>query len=102
VGIGTSIFMIAVGAILYFAVNADVSRQAAVVGLVHFAAVSGAFVLAEGIETKAEQVMVQRLGVTLGQGYHLGRPASVEAWTRHPVITPTVRPTNVISILKEA
>jgi EAL domain-containing protein (putative c-di-GMP-specific phosphodiesterase class I) len=59
-------------------VNADVSRQAVIVGLVHFAAMSGALVLAEGIETSAEQETVQRLGVTLGQGYHLGRPAPVE------------------------
>jgi len=61
-------------------VNADLSRQAVVVGLVHFAAVSGAFVLAEGIETQAEQETVQRLGVTLGQGYLLGRPAPIESW----------------------
>ncbi len=61
-------------------VNADVSRQALIVGFVHFAAVSGALVLAEGIETAAEQQTVQRLGVTLAQGYHLARPAPVEAW----------------------
>ena len=52
-------------------VNADVSRQALIVGLVHFGAVSGAQVLAEGLETEAEQETVQRLGVTLGQGYRL-------------------------------
>ena len=61
-------------------VNADVSRQALIVGFVHFAAVSGALVLAEGIETAAEQQTVHRLGVTLAQGYHLARPAPVEAW----------------------
>jgi len=61
-------------------VNADVSRQALIVGFVHFAAVSGALVLAEGIETAGEQQTVQRLGVTLAQGYHLARPAPVEAW----------------------
>ena len=60
--------------------NADVSRQALVVGLVHFAAVSGAVVLAEGIETEAEQETVERLGVTLGQGYRLARPAPIEEW----------------------
>ncbi len=65
--------------------NADVSRQALVVGLVHFAAVSGAVVLAEGIETEAEQETVERLGVTLGQGYRLARPAPIEEWAR---ITP--------------
>jgi EAL domain-containing protein (putative c-di-GMP-specific phosphodiesterase class I) len=83
-------------------VNADVARQAVVVGLVHFAEVSGAFVLAEGIETEAEQETVQRLGVTLGQGYRLGRPAMVEAWSQHHVVAPTVRPANVISMRKRA
>ena len=61
-------------------VNADVSRQALIVGFVHFAAVSGALVLAEGIETAAEQQTVQRLGVTLAQGYYLARPAQIDAW----------------------
>ena len=70
-------------------VNADVSRQALVVGLVHFAAVSGAEVLAEGIETQAELDTVQRLGVTLGQGYLLARPAPIEAWTQS---TPWAQP----------
>ncbi len=69
-------------------VNADPSRQALIVGFVHFAAVSGALVLAEGIETAAEQQMVQRLGVTLGQGYHLARPARVEAWDHDAVADP--------------
>ncbi|HEV7603487.1 MAG TPA: EAL domain-containing protein, partial [Candidatus Limnocylindrales bacterium] len=58
-----------------------ISRQALIVGMVHFAAVSGALVLAEGIETEAEQATVERLGVSLGQGYHLARPAPIEAWT---------------------
>lgn len=69
-------------------VNADVSRQALIVGFVHFAAVSGALVLAEGIETAAEQQTVQRLGVTLGQGYHLARPASAETWQADVVADP--------------
>ncbi|MFL5679167.1 MAG: EAL domain-containing protein [Chloroflexota bacterium] len=62
-------------------VNADVSRQALIVGLVHFGAMSGALVLAEGIETEAEQATAQRLGITLGQGYRLARPAPIEHWT---------------------
>ena len=47
-------------------------------GLVHFAARTGSQVIAEGIETEAERAMVAELGVTLGQGYLLARPASVE------------------------
>jgi len=82
-------------------VNANLSRQAVVVGLVHFAAVSGAFVLAEGIETQAELETVQRLGVTLGQGYHLGRPAPVESWSEFPVLH-GVGSTNLVRIRKGA
>jgi EAL domain-containing protein (putative c-di-GMP-specific phosphodiesterase class I) len=61
-------------------VDGDVSRQAVIAGLVHFAAVSGALIVAEGIETKAEAATVRRLGVRLGQGYLLGRPEPVEHW----------------------
>jgi EAL domain-containing protein (putative c-di-GMP-specific phosphodiesterase class I) len=65
-------------------VGGDVSRQAMIVGLVHFAEVSGAQVLAEGIETDAELATVKRLGVTLGQGYLLARPAPVGRWIQTP------------------
>jgi EAL domain-containing protein (putative c-di-GMP-specific phosphodiesterase class I) len=66
-------------------VEADVSRQALIVGLVHFAEVSGAQVLAEGVETELELDTVKRLGVTLAQGYLLARPAPVGRWTEAPV-----------------
>jgi EAL domain-containing protein (putative c-di-GMP-specific phosphodiesterase class I) len=79
--------LVKIDAGLIRAVNASVSRQAVVVGLVHFAAASGAFVLAEGIETEAERATVQDLGVSLGQGYHLGRPAPVETWARNAPLT---------------
>jgi EAL domain-containing protein (putative c-di-GMP-specific phosphodiesterase class I) len=65
-------------------VEADVSRQAMIVGLVHFAEVSGAQVLAEGLETQAERETVERLGVTLGQGFLLDRPAPVGRWVEVP------------------
>ena len=94
--------MVKIDAGLIRAVNADVSRQAVVVGLVHFAAVSGALVLAEGIETRAEQAMVQRLGVTLGQGYRLGRPAPADSWTGHGDVPHDVRLDNVIPLRKGA
>jgi EAL domain-containing protein (putative c-di-GMP-specific phosphodiesterase class I) len=84
-------------------VNADVSRQALIVGLVHFAAVSGALVLAEGIETQGEEETVQRLGVTLGQGFRLARPAPIEEWAHamHP-IKPTASLAKVIPIVRPA
>jgi EAL domain-containing protein (putative c-di-GMP-specific phosphodiesterase class I) len=61
--------------------DSDPSRRAVVVGLVHFAAEAGCEVLAEGVETEAERATVAELGVTLGQGYLLGRPANVELWS---------------------
>ena len=73
--------LVKIDAALIRGANADISRQALIVGMVHFAVVSGALVLAEGIETEAEQATVERLGVTLGQGYHLARPAPIEEWT---------------------
>ncbi|MEW6226363.1 MAG: EAL domain-containing protein [Chloroflexota bacterium] len=56
-------------------ISADPARQALVAGMVHFAGQTGATLIAEGIETEAEAHALGTLGVTLGQGYHLGRPA---------------------------
>jgi EAL domain-containing protein (putative c-di-GMP-specific phosphodiesterase class I) len=61
-------------------VDADPGRRAVVVGLIHFAAEAGCAVIAEGIETEAERRTVADLGVTLGQGYLLARPAPAETW----------------------
>jgi EAL domain-containing protein (putative c-di-GMP-specific phosphodiesterase class I) len=55
----------------------DLARQAAVVGLVHFAAKVGCEVIAEGIETEAERDTAYTLGVTHGQGFLIARPARV-------------------------
>lgn len=62
-------------------VDADLSRQAIVAGILHFAAATHCQVIAEGIETEAELATVTALGVTLGQGYLLGRPAPAETWS---------------------
>jgi EAL domain-containing protein (putative c-di-GMP-specific phosphodiesterase class I) len=59
-------------------VDTDVSRQAVVAGILHFADATRCQVIAEGIETEAELATVTELGVTLGQGYLLGRPAPAE------------------------
>ncbi|MEA2653101.1 MAG: hypothetical protein QOI37_328, partial [Chloroflexota bacterium] len=61
-------------------VDRDPSRRAVVVGLVHFAAEAGCQVIAEGIETDLERGCLTELGVQLGQGYLLGRPAPVSTW----------------------
>ena len=61
-------------------VDADPSRRAVVVGLIHFAAEARCKVIAEGIETESERSTVTELGVTFGQGYLLARPAPAESW----------------------
>jgi PAS domain S-box-containing protein len=60
-------------------VHRDAAREALVAGMVHFAAASGCELIAEGIETEQERRALMRLGVTLGQGFLLGRPDAVIA-----------------------
>jgi PAS domain S-box-containing protein len=60
-------------------IDGDPVRQALMVGMSHFAKSVGCRLIAEGIETKAELVTLMELGVPLGQGYLLGRPASAPA-----------------------
>ncbi len=59
-------------------VDHDPVRRALARALVHFTKEdSVATVIAEGIETEAEAATLVALGVPLGQGYFLGRPAPV-------------------------
>ena len=60
----------------------DEARQAMIVGLRHFAGETGCRLIAEGIETADELAILEALGIQLGQGYLLGRPAPVEAVRR--------------------
>lgn len=55
-------------------VEADAARQALIAGMVFFARQAGCALIAEGIETQAELRTLQVLGVSLGQGFLLGRP----------------------------
>jgi EAL domain-containing protein (putative c-di-GMP-specific phosphodiesterase class I) len=48
--------------------------------LVTFADDVGAQVIAEGVEDEDELELLQGLGVTWAQGYHLGRPAPASQW----------------------
>ena len=57
-------------------IDGDPARQAIVAGLAHFAATTGCDLIAEGIETAAELEVLRVLGIRLGQGYLLGRPAA--------------------------
>jgi len=58
-------------------IDRDDVRQALVAGIVYFARKSGCQLIAEGIETPGERDQLRSLGVELGQGYLLGRPASL-------------------------
>jgi EAL domain-containing protein (putative c-di-GMP-specific phosphodiesterase class I)/DNA-binding response OmpR family regulator len=57
-------------------IDSDPARQALVAGLCHFASRTGCRLIGEGIEREQELEMLRELGVTLGQGYLLGRPAA--------------------------
>jgi len=54
--------------------NTDLVRQAAVVGLLHFATATDRWIIAEGVETEAERDTLLRLNVHLGQGYLMSAP----------------------------
>ncbi len=53
--------------------------RSAIRALVAFARSSGAEVIAEGIETETERVLMMQLGVELGQGFALGEPQDLAA-----------------------
>jgi PAS domain S-box-containing protein len=61
-------------------IDSDLTRQALIVGLLHFARESNIQTIAEGVETQAELATLRALGVPLAQGYLLGRPAAVDEW----------------------
>ncbi len=60
-------------------VESDDARQAMIVGLCHFASVTGCRLIVEGIETDSELGVLRDLAIELGQGYLLGRPLPVDA-----------------------
>ena len=62
-------------------IDADPARQALVAGMEYFATRTNATLIAEGIETAHERRTLAQLGVTLGQGYLLGKPAEAGAWS---------------------
>lgn len=58
-------------------IESDPAKRALVAGLRNFAVETGAEIVAEGIETEAELEAVTGLGIELGQGFLLGRPAAL-------------------------
>ena len=61
-------------------VNANLGRQAMVVGMRHFSRTAGCRLIAEGVETAEEARTLTALGVEFGQGYFFGRPEPVNVW----------------------
>jgi EAL domain-containing protein (putative c-di-GMP-specific phosphodiesterase class I) len=57
-------------------VSRNDAKQALIEAFVSFGRRIGAHLLAEGIERRADLVALESLGVELGQGYLLGRPAA--------------------------
>jgi PAS domain S-box-containing protein len=72
-------------------INADLTRQALVVGLRHFASTTRCAVIAEGVETAEELATLQALDVEMAQGYLLGRPATVGTFSSEWVAEGTAR-----------
>jgi EAL domain-containing protein (putative c-di-GMP-specific phosphodiesterase class I) len=57
-------------------VDSDPARRALASALASFADEIGAGLIAEGIETAAELEELRELGVSFGQGFHIGEPAA--------------------------
>jgi EAL domain-containing protein (putative c-di-GMP-specific phosphodiesterase class I)/DNA-binding NarL/FixJ family response regulator len=64
---------------LTHSLESDPRRRSLAAALIEFGRESGAAVLAEHIESELQLCELRRLGVTYGQGYHLGRPQAVPA-----------------------
>lgn len=60
-------------------INADPAKIALANALASFAFGIGAVIIAEGIETEAELDVLTALGVSMGQGYLLGKPVAMSA-----------------------
>lgn len=56
----------------------DRAALALAVALTSFAGAIDAKIIAEGVETEGQLAAMRSLGIQLGQGYHLGRPGSME------------------------
>ena len=74
------------------AIDRDDARQAFVAGLVYFALKTRCSLVAEGIETAAERDALRSIGVGLGQGYLLGRPAPVADLVARQIAPPDFAP----------
>lgn len=62
-------------------INRDSTKLQFVRSIQEIAEQSGTIVIAEGIETQAELLLIRDLGVACGQGYHIARSHSIPATT---------------------
>ena len=74
-------------------VDGDAAKRALISGILSFARDAGCRVVAEGIETEAEERVLAGLGVELGQGLLFGRPdrldqVAVDGWLGEAVRGP--------------
>lgn len=63
-------------------IDQDIARRALAAAMVSFATSLGMSVVGEGIETAGELAALVEVGVRHGQGYHLARPAPLDAPVR--------------------
>lgn len=73
-------------------IQQDRSQQALASGLISFAAKIGATIIAEGIERDSELAALHELGVQLGQGYFLARPAPLSPAGNGSPEVPVLKP----------
>jgi EAL domain-containing protein (putative c-di-GMP-specific phosphodiesterase class I) len=59
------------------AIDMDPARRALAAALVYFAKDTQSQIIAEGVETESELAVLKSLGITMGQGYLLGRPTNL-------------------------
>jgi len=59
------------------AIDMDPARRALATALVYFAKETQSQIIAEGVETESELATLRGLGIPMGQGYLLGRPADL-------------------------
>jgi EAL domain-containing protein (putative c-di-GMP-specific phosphodiesterase class I) len=71
-------------------IDADPDRGALVSAMLGYVSQTGGHLIAEGVETEAELETLRALGVTLIQGYLLGRPAAPWPTADVPAAAPAI------------
>ncbi len=71
-------------------INLDKVKLQFVQSIQQIAQATGTMVIAEGIETHTELLVIRDLGIACGQGYHIGRPSNSPAIAASPEIAKTL------------